>query len=169
MIIRNLIRLEFAGGGELLLTDGGVPVTHLDHHYVPDAYLKDIGDVEEQLELNTQDWEITLAVENTASDAVLYSFRTASYLNQKITYYRQYIWDDDAIEFYKLFEGKMISYEEEDAEEGTSIVVTSSANIIHWQQIKGRKTNSDSQQQYYPNDKGFEFAGTETKDIKWGE
>ncbi|MCO4787429.1 MAG: hypothetical protein KC467_16125, partial [Marinomonas atlantica] len=147
MIIRNLIRLEFAGGGELLLTDGGVPVTHLDYHYVPDAYLKDIGDVEEQLELNTQDWEITLAVENTTSDAVLYSFRSASYLNQKITYYRQYVWDDDTIEFYKLFEGKMIGYEEEDAEEGTSIVVTSSANIIHWQQVKGRKTNSDSQQQ----------------------
>lgn len=170
MIIRNLIKMSFRNGGDLLMTDGGIPVDFMGDQYVPDLYLGEegIGDVEESLEITTGDWSITLNVSDE-SDPVLLAFYDDDYLNQTVTYYRQYIWDDNTEEIQKIFEGRMVEYEATDAEEGYTIEVTASANIIHWQQIKGRSTNSDSQQQFYPSDKGLDYAGTEISDIKWGK
>ncbi|SBS29122.1 hypothetical protein MSP8886_01447 [Marinomonas spartinae] len=170
MIIRNLIKMSFRSGGDLLMTDGGIPVEFMGDVYEPDLYLATdgIGDVEETLEITTGDFQVTL---NIASeyDPVLLAFYDDDYLNQTITYYRQYIWDDGSEEFDKLFEGRMIEYEATDAEDGYTIEVTSSANIIHWQQVRGRSTNSDSQHQFYPDDRGLDYAGTEISDIKWGK
>lgn len=170
MIIRNLIKLQFAGGGELRLTDGGVPVSFGGGVYEPELYLAEdgIGEVEETLEITTTDWEVKLNVADE-NDPILAAFYSGAYLNQRVSYYRQYIWDDGTEEIQKLFEGRMIEYEATDSEDGYSISVTASANIIYWQQKRGCTTNSDSQHQLYPDDQGFEFAGTEKSDVKWGK
>ncbi|RDL44697.1 hypothetical protein DN730_09955 [Marinomonas piezotolerans] len=170
MIIRNLIKMNFTNGGELAMTDGGVPVQFNGTLYEPDLYLDEDGitEVEESLEITTNDWNVSLNV-LSPDDPVLLAFTSHAYLNQRVSYYRQYVWDDGTEQIRKLFEGLMIDFEAIDAEDGYTIQVTASANIVHWQQVRGRTTNSDSQQQLYPNDKGFEFAGTETQDIKWGK
>ena len=170
MIIRNLIKMSFRNGGDLLMTDGGIPVSFMAGQYEPDLYLAEdgIGEVEDTLEITTGDWQVTLNISDE-DDPVLQAFYADQYLNQTITYYRQYIWDDGTEEFHKIFEGRMIEYEATDAEDGYTIDVTASANIINWQQKRGRSTNSNSQNSLYPNDRGLDFAGTEISDIKWGK
>ena len=47
-----------------------------------------------------------------------------------------------------------------------NLVVTS-----HWADFDlkaGRKTNDSSQQMFFSGDKGMEFSGLMTEDIKWG-
>lgn len=170
MIIRNLIKMSFRNGGDLIMTDGGIPVSFAGDLYEPDLHLdKDgIAVVEESLEITTSDWNVSLNISDEA-DPVLQAFYADQYLNQTVTYYRQYIWDDGREEFKKLFEGRMIEYEANDSEDGYTIDVTASANIINWQQKRGRSTNSNSQNLLYPNDRGLDFAGTEISDIKWGK
>jgi hypothetical protein len=41
----------------------------------------------------------------------------------------------------------------------------------HWadfEKLGGRLTNNSSQQFYFPNDLGFEYAANTIRDIKWG-
>ena len=168
MIIRNLIKLNFKNGS-MAMTDGGISVSYNGVDYVPNGYLAEdgISDVEETLEITTNDMDVTLNVA-APNDPVLLAFYAGNYLNNRLTYHRQYVWDDGTEEVHKLFEGRMIEYEATDSEDGYSIKITASANIIHWQQKRGRTTNSDSQAQWFPDDKGFEFAGKESKDIEWG-
>lgn len=170
MIIRNLIKMSFRSGGDLLMTDGGIPVSYMGNTYEPDLYLAEdgIGEISETLEITTEDWSVSLNVSDVNSP-VLLAFYSDDYLNQTVTYYRQCIWDDGTEEFHKLFEGRMIEYEAIDSESGYTIEVTASANIINWQQVKGRSTNSDSQNLFYPDDRGLDFAGTEISDISWGK
>lgn len=162
--------MSFRNGGDLLMTDGGIPVSFMGYQYEPDLYLAEdgIGDVEDTLEITTGDWQVTLNISDE-DDPVLQAFYADKYLNQTVTYYRQYIWDDGTEEFHKIFEGRMIEYEATDAEGGYTIDVTASANIINWQQKRNRSTNSNSQNLLYPSDKGLDFAGTEISDIKWGK
>lgn len=169
MISRNLIKISFRSGGSLLMTDGGIPVNYLGDTYEPDTYLADdgISEVNETLEITTEDWTVSLNIPSVDSP-VLLAFYDDDYLNQTVAYYRQIIWDDGTEEFHKLFEGRMIEYEATDSEDGYTIEVTASANIINWQQVKGRTTNSDSQNLHYSDDKGLDYAGTETSDINWG-
>ena len=168
MIIRNLIKLNFKNGS-MAMTDGGISVSYNGMDYVPNGYLAEdgISDVEETLEITTNDMDVTLNIADP-NDPVLASFYADDYLNQRLSYYRQYIWDDGSEEFHKIFEGRMVEYEANDSENGYEIKVTASANIIYWQQKRGRTTNTDSQAQQYPGDMGFEFAGKETADIRWG-
>ncbi len=170
MIIRNLIKMSFRSGGSLIMTDGGIPVDFMGDTYEPDLYLASdgIGEINEALEITTEDWSLSLNIPDVNSP-ILLAFYGDDYLNQTVTYYRQFIWDDGTEEFHKLFEGRMIEYEAIDSEDGYTIEVTSSANIINWQQVKGRSTNSDSQNLIYPDDKGLDFAGTEISDISWGK
>ena len=170
MIIRNLIKMSFRNGGALTMTDGGVPVSFMGDLYEPDAYLDrdGIGQVEESLEITTSDWSVTINLQDE-QDPVLQAFYNGSYLNQTVTYYRQYIWDSGEEQFEKLFEGRMIEYEAVDSEAGYSIAVNASANIINWQQKRGRAANSNSQNLVYPGDRGLDYAGTEISDIKWGK
>ena len=42
----------------------------------------------------------------------------------------------------------------------------------HWadfSKVEGRKTNTGSQQIFFPTDKGMEFAGLTVQDILWGK
>ena len=152
------------------MTDGGIAVNFNGETYEPTGYLAEegISDVEETLEITTNDMDVTLNISDP-NDPVLIAFYSDEYLNQRLSYYRQYIWDDGSEEFHKIFEGRMVEYEATDSENGYEIKVTASANIIYWQQTRGRTTNTDSQQQHFPGDKGFEFAGKEKADIKWGK
>lgn len=162
--------MSFRNGGDLLMTDGGIPVSFMGDLYEPDLYLAEdgIGEVEDTLEITTGDWQITLNISDE-DDPVLQAFYADKYLNQTVTYYSQHILDDGTEEFHKVFEGRMIEYEATDTEGGYAIEVTASANIIHWQQIRGRSTNSNAQNLIYPGDRGLDFAGTEISDIKWGK
>ena len=53
-------------------------------------------------------------------------------------------------------------------ESGHELVLVSSSVWADFDKVAGRRTNSASQQRYYPNDKGFDFAPSTRENIPWG-
>ena len=68
-----------------------------------------------------------------------------------------------------FFDGRITAYAIEDNDERSRVGVTLASHWQDFQLKKGRLTNSNSQNLYFPSDRGFDFAHETRKDIKWGK
>lgn len=66
------------------------------------------------------------------------------------------------------FDGPIDSIGLDESEDSVSLQVVVSSHWANFEAIAGRKTNHNSQQLFFPGDKGFEFAADTVQDIKWG-
>ncbi|MBJ7555381.1 hypothetical protein [Marinomonas spartinae] len=159
----NLIRIGFPE--PLLLADCGHDVTFNSELYRADSTLLiEIGDVTEENQLNTTTFDVTLA---GAPELVLL-VRTGQWLNLPITYYR--VWYENGVQsdVDVVFRGRLTEQTETDGEDQQTIQFSCSSHFIDWQSKGGRVATNASQQVYAPGDKGFEHAGKEKQNVKWG-
>lgn len=159
----NLIRVEFPT--PLLLADHGHDITFNEQVYRADStLLSDIGDVTEENTINTTTFDLTL----TATPELQAYNRSGAWLNLPVYYYRA--WYDGGLQkdVELLFRGRLISQEESDGEAEKSIRFECSSHFLDWQSTAGRTTNTSSQKLHKASDRGFEHAGKERDDIKWG-
>ena len=58
---------------------------------------------------------------------------------------------------------------EDDPDSGTcTIQLRASSHFIDFERVRGRLTNHDAQQVFFPGDKGFEYVSQLGKEIQWG-
>ena len=70
---------------------------------------------------------------------------------------------------YMLFDGRISGYGINQTREGATIELSTASQFADFEKIKGRRTNSQSQQIYFPGDRGFEYSPQVVKDLKWGD
>ena len=67
------------------------------------------------------------------------------------------------------FDGQITGFSIDDSEDSSVISVSCASHWADFERRSGRLTNNNSQQYFFPNDTGFQFAANSIKDIKWGK
>ena len=72
---------------------------------------------------------------------------------------------------WQIYSGNLSSFSLSESEEKSMLKVSVSSHWADFDRVSGRRTNHNEQQRYLSSgetDKGFEFASSTVKDIKWG-
>lgn len=159
----NLIKIEFSV--PLLLADYGHDVEVGGELYRADSVLlSDIGDVTEENQINTTTFDVTLNVSGELRTLI----RLGDWVNVPITYSRAWYESGDLVDVEVLFKGRLIRPDETDGETTSTVQFECASRFIDWESKGGRYTNAATQMLYAPADRGFEHAGKERNDVKWG-
>ncbi len=92
------------------------------------------------------------------------------HIDRTVTITRAYYDHDAYIGGFEVFSGRITSVQMSHSPTTSTVVIIDVSS--HWDDFnrgEGRKTNPTSQQQYYPNDKGFDYAENTMVEIEWKE
>ena len=92
------------------------------------------------------------------------------YLNKRCVIYRQFMNDDNTQvgDPVMIWDGEIVASNIRDSATDSVIEFTSSNVFYDFDMVQCRRTNSASQQQYFPQDKGFDSATQDITDVRWG-
>lgn len=68
-----------------------------------------------------------------------------------------------------IFDGRITTYGISDDDTSSKVAVSLASHWKDFGLVKNRMTNSNSQQLYFPSDRGLDYAHEARKDIKWGK
>ena len=167
----HLLEVYFdAPTGTQYMTDAYIPITYDSNTYLAGGYFLSFTDIEETNQLQVSSITIGLSgVDKTYINYVL----DEDFVDRKVIIRKGFLssTDDSLIaDPIVIFQGNMdtpIITEAED--EGKCTVSVTVANLFaDFEKTPGRFTNSQSQNVFYPNDRGFEYASQIIKDVVWG-
>lgn len=69
---------------------------------------------------------------------------------------------------FMVYSGIIVGYAISDSDTSSEIALDIASHWTDFEKTSGRKTNSASQNRYFPDDRGMEFSSTTKKDVKWG-
>jgi len=163
--LATLIQLDFPT--PIYITDYGKSLTHESQLYVSSSYLIDVGGAKETggVKVNSMNLKFN-SVGSVYSSLVL----SNSYINTKVTIQRVCLDANDAVigEPITYFEGRVIGFEMTDNNSESQITLEIASHWSDFDKIQNRRTNSSSQNFYYPDDKGFDYASSTITTLKWG-
>ena len=153
-IMAHLVDLEF--NADYYYTDFSSDIEYDSINYVANGFLQKIGSISESTGLTTGSLSVTLSGVNQSMISELLNY---GHIHRKVTVKRAFINSSTnaLIESISIYSGRVESMEIADSDK-TSIINLRVAN--HWSdfgRMSGRMTNSSSQGQFFPNDKGFDF------------
>lgn len=164
--LATLIRIVFSASSEINLTDYGVDLTHNTVNYINSADVVEIGDVTETGALKVNEMSIALT---GADRTYIAAFFNNDYVNAPITIRRALIDSSDAVlDTFVFFDGKISSFQIMDSDYDSRIEITAASHWVDFDKVRCRRTNLKSQQSFFPNDLGMEYAHIQTKDLRWG-
>lgn len=164
----HLLKIELSTPA--LLTNHYRDLTFNSETYLANGALTKIPTVKDSLQIksNIIPFELT-----SANQAYMSMFLTENPTNAKLTLWAAFVDETSTIlaDPIEAFAGYVDDWESsENIETNDSSIVLNAASIWgDFEKMAGRKTNSPSQQIYYPDDSGFEFAAQIVKDLKWGK
>lgn len=134
------------------------------------GHLLSIGKITEDLNLNTNGTNITLA---GADQTFISSYLSYPGFSHTVTIRICRIYSDDSSinDITIIFSGYIDSYSiSEDSSSGTSTLSLKATNQFStFNRQSGRRLNDDDQQSLYPDDRGLMYTGELIDDLKWGE
>jgi hypothetical protein len=147
------------------LTNHYKDLVHNANTYSAGGHLLKISAKAENSQINVANFSIQLsAVDNTFVAIVLNNVVS----NDEVTIDVGFLDSNDAlIDTFTFNKGFIDSYSI-DTEKGR-LVLNCTSHFSDFSRVAGRKTNSGSQQIFFPTDKGMEFAGLTVQDILWGK
>lgn len=167
----HLVEIYFdSPTGTQYMTDSYMPVTYNSNEYLAGGHFLSFSDIEENIELMVSSINISLTgIDKTYIDLVL----AENFVDRKVIIRKAFLaTSNNALiaDPIIIFQGSMDSPTiTEDYATGTSVVTVKVANqFIDFQKTPGRYTNRESQNVFYPNDRGFDYASQIIKDIPWG-
>ena len=161
----HLIQLDFSPA--VRLTDWGRNIPALSNTFLSSPHLVGIGDSSESTDIRANSIDLVMSgVEQT----FVALFLTNNYMDVRARIWKAVLDSSDAIVGapFIVFDGRISSYSISDDSGTSEISIEMSSHWKDFELSKGRKTNRNSQQYYFPGDKGFDFSGVVVKDLKWG-
>lgn len=137
--------------------------------YIANGDLLSVPTVLEDLKIrsNNLDFELT-----GVNQSYIAQFLTDAPTNAPLSLHLAFIDDEGAIidDPIELFLGLVDNFElKEDISGKKSVLTLTAASVwIDFERIAGRKTNTASQNIFFPGDLGFQFASQIVKDLSWG-
>ena len=118
---------------------------------------------------------------NVAVDSITISFTGADqtiialllnnqYMDKEVEIYKGFLDNNQSIiaDPFLLFKGAIESFSLEENEDSSNVSISVASHWADFEKLKGRKTNTSSQELYFEDDVGFDFASQSVQDIKWG-
>ena len=154
-VMAHLVKLEFnttykytdfssdidAGSGEI---------------YSANGFLQSMGSINESSKLTIGSIDLVLSGVN---QTLISDLLNNGHLNKKVTIQRAYINSSTnaLIEAFSIFSGRVDGMQIRDTNETSEIGLTISNHWSDFGRRSGRRTISSSQQQFFPDDKGYDF------------
>lgn len=161
----HLVSIDFTSS--IFITDASYPVNYAGETYQPASHLLSIGSPSESQELRVGSISIGLSGVNQQYVSI---FLNQNHVNRRVQIFLA-ILDTagnvvgDAI---KTYDGQIESFSLTEGNGTSAITMRVASHWADFERKTGRMTNQNSQQYYFPNDTGMQFAAESIKDIKWG-
>lgn len=164
--LANLVQMDFST--PIKLTDWARDVVALSTTFDSSSDLLEIDQFTESSEVQVNASTISLS---GVSQTFVSLFLTNDYIDVRTRIWKAILDNSDAVigSPILVFDGRITGYSIVDSETTSAVDVEVAS---HWKDFdlhNGRKTNNNTQQLYFPGDKGFEFASETNKEIKWGK
>jgi hypothetical protein len=135
--------------------------------YVASSLFLGLSEVTESSEVSVN----SLSLRFTGADQTIISlFLNNDYMDKPVNVYRGFLNSSQALiaDPFLLFEGRIENFNIEDDVTSSSVLISVASHWADFDKVRTRKTNTNSQKIYFPNDKGFDFASRSVREIKWG-
>ena len=162
--VKPIVLVEILFPTPQRLTNHYKDITHNSNTYLASSHLLSVSGNTESTEVNVSSFQIELsAVESSFVSIVLNNVVS----NDEVTVDVGFLDSSDAlIDTFNFNKGFIDSYSI-DTEKGR-LVLNCTSHFSDFSRVAGSKTNTGSQQIFFPNDRGMDFAGLTVQDILWG-
>jgi len=164
--LANLMRFDFSS--VLRITDYGTSVTSVTlGTFNPSSHLLDFGGISETSSLKGNKFSITLSGVDQSYVSILLS---DNQIGRRFQAWRAVLDVNDVIigQPFMVFDGIIVGFSIADSGTDSKVSVEVASHWTDFEKTSGRKTNSNSQNAFFPNDRGMDFSSTTVKEIKWG-
>lgn len=162
----HLIQLDFST--VLRLTEWSRNISALSSTFVSSPHLVGIGDSSESTDIRANSIDLVMSgVEQT----FIAIFLNNNYMDVRARIWKAVLGANDAIVGapFLVFDGRISGYNISDDSGSSEISIEMSSHWKDFEFSKGRRTNRNSQQFFFPNDKGMDFSGVIVRNLKWGK
>jgi len=155
------------GASTFYLTDYGVDLTDVDAQvYGNSADFIELSSVSETGALKVNSLSLTLS---GADQIFIAALLNGDYIEKDVLVRRAVVNASDlVVESFLFFDGRITTYQIEDTERESRVVLEVASHWSDFEKVNNRRTNLNSQQVYFPNDMGFQYASKIVKDLRWG-
>lgn len=168
--VRMAHLLKIQTSTPILLTNHYRNLAFNSENYLANGDLLNVPIIRENLNIKSN---IVSFVLTSANQSYLSQFLTENPTNSKVTLWIAFIDSTSTIvaDPIEIFAGYVDDWEckEDSTSQRSSISVNAASIWVDFEKVAGRKTNSSSQNIYFPTDSGFEFSSQIVKDLKWGK
>lgn len=160
----NLIFIDIGTG--IYLTDYLHNVSYGGNTYNTSDHLISIGSPRESRDLRVNTLNVALSgVEQTYISAFLQN----DFMNRQVTIYKAAMSAGSIVGAPMVsFDGRMTRFEVRESTNKSEVLLEVASHWADFEKKAGRLTNTNSQQFFFPNDVGFEYAANTVRDLKWG-
>ena len=164
----NPITLVYLGiGVGSRFTDHYKDITYDSNTYTSSSLLLGISDIGESNEVAVD--SVTVAF--TGADQTIISLLLNNdYMDKEAEIYKGFLDSSQALiaDPFLLFKGRIESFAIDEDANSSQVSVSIASHWSDFDKVKGRKTNTNSQQLFFANDVGFDFSSQSVQEIKWG-
>jgi len=164
--IANLMRFDFSS--VLRITDYGTSVTSVTlGTFTPSSHLINFDNISETSALRGNKFSIELSGVDQSYVSILLG---SSQIGRRFRAWRAVLDENNAIIGlpFMVFDGIIVGFSISDSSTTSSVSVEIASHWTDFEKTSGRKTNANSQNAFFPNDRGMDFSSTTVKEIKWG-
>ena len=161
----HLVSIEFST--TLYLTDYSHDIIYGAREYSSSSHLLSLSQVNETSESKLSSYTINLSSVEQTFVALLLG---ENYIDKEVTISRAILDESGTIigAPIPLYSGRMDGFSIKDDSKSSQINLSTASHWSDFEKESGRRTNHNGQQIYFAGDKGFIFASSAVKDIKWG-
>tara|TARA_R110002096_G_scaffold363707_1_gene556812 strand:- start:16 stop:1749 length:1734 start_codon:yes stop_codon:yes gene_type:complete len=165
----HLVEIHFdSPTGVQYLTDAFVPVTYSSNTYQPLGYLLSFSNIEETTDLQVGSLTLNLSgIDKVYIRHVL----DETFVDRKVIIRKAFLsTSNDSLIANPIiiYQGNMNTPAITESGDMSMVSIEVANQFVDFDKTPGRFTNSESQNLYYPDDKGFQYAPEIIKDIVWG-
>lgn len=162
----TLVQLDFATA--IKVTNWARNVSALSTTFLSSSDLLEIDEVSETSDLQVNSLNITFS---GVSQTFVALFLSNNYIDIRARVWKAVLDNSDSVIGAAIltFDGRITDYNIADSGSTSTVEVEVASHWKDFQLTKGRKTNHNTQQLFFPGDEGFRFAAKSTKEIKWGK
>jgi len=174
MVVTDLVEIHLASA--VYFSNGHIDLDY-DSPTAPDAGVNtyiaqgqflSFGEVVESRDIRVNNISIGFtAVDYTTLGYVLNN----EYIDRRVVLYRAVLDENfqlDSTKVFQYFDGRINDFSIAESPKLATMTLKISSQFADYERINGRRTNSVSQNRFFPDDLGLEFAPQIQTDIRWG-
>lgn len=166
--IRMCHLLEIHFSTPVYYTDAPQDIAHSAKNYLASGNILRIEAIQEASDIRIGTTTIKLSgVDQTVVSMLL----SGGYIGRQVRVLRAFLNDSNVIigAPVLIYDGRIDGHEIIDSNTTSEVSLSVASHWADFEKKAGRMTNTNSQNLFFPGDKGFDFAANVVKDIKWGK